>query len=91
MPTVLKVSRQGQLTLTRPVLAALGNPRFLEAEVQPDRTLLLRPALKMTLDEAEEAFAEHGITKEVLVEALRILKRREKAARAAEPGRTEGG
>ncbi|MDL1950017.1 acetylglutamate kinase [Acidobacteria bacterium ACD] len=70
MPTVLKVARQGQLTLTRKVLAALGNPRFFEAEILPDRTLLLRPALKMTLDEAEEAFAEHGITKEVLVEAL---------------------
>lgn len=91
MPTLLKVSRQGQLTLTRPVLAALGNPRHLQAEVRPDRTLLLRPALKMTLDEAEAAFAGEGITKEVLVEALRILKRREKAAREAEAGRTEGG
>jgi hypothetical protein len=89
MPTVLKVSRQGQLTLTRPVLAALGNPRFFEAELRPDRTLLLRPALKMTLDEAAEAFGEHGITAEVLTEAFRILKRRAKAAQA-EPGRTEG-
>jgi hypothetical protein len=90
MPTVLKVSRQGQLTLTRPVLQALGNPRFFEAEVRPDRTLLLRPALKMTLEEAEAAFAEHGITKEVLAEAFRILARRRAAARQAEPGRTEG-
>lgn len=89
MPTVLKASRQGQLTLTREVLAALGNPRFFEAEVQPGRTLLLRPALKMTLDEAAEAFAEHGITAEVLTEAFRVLKRRKKAAQA-EPGRTEG-
>jgi hypothetical protein len=89
MPTLLKVSRQGQLTLTRKVLQALGNPRHLQAELRPDGTLLLRPALKMTLDEA--AFVAEGITKEVLVEALRILKRREKAAREAEPGRTEGG
>jgi hypothetical protein len=91
MPTLLKVSRQGQLTLTRPVLQALGNPRHFQAEVQPDRTLLLRPALKMTLGEAEAAFAAEGITKEVLIEALRILKRRRAAAREAEPGRTEGG
>ncbi|WP_439579477.1 hypothetical protein [Elioraea sp.] len=90
MPTVLKVSRQGQLTLTRPVLQALGNPRFFQAEIQPDRTLLLRPALKMTLDEAAAAFAEHGITSEVLTEAFRILKRRKMAAGEAEPGRTEG-
>ncbi len=91
MPTLLKVSPQGQLTLTRPVLQALGNPRHLQAELRPDRTLLLRPALKMTLDEAEHAFAAEGITKEVLMEAFRILKRREKAAREAEAGRTEGG
>jgi hypothetical protein len=43
----------------------------------------------MTPDEA--AFAAEGITKEVLVEALRILERREKAARQAEAGRTGGG
>ena len=91
MPTLLKVSRQGQLTLTRPVLQALGNPRHFQAEVQPGRTLLLRPALKMTLDEAADAFAGEGITAEVLTEALRILKRRKAAAREAEPGRTEGG
>ncbi|TQF76844.1 hypothetical protein FK498_15635 [Elioraea sp. Yellowstone] len=90
MRTLLKVSPQGQLTLTRPVLQALGNPRHLQAEVRPDRTLLLRPALKMTLDEAAEAFAAEGITREVLTEAFRILKRREKATGAPEPGRTEG-
>jgi hypothetical protein len=71
------------------VLQALGNPRHLQAEVQPGRTLLLRPAPNMTLDEA--AFAAEGITREVLAEALRILERREKAAREAEPGRTGGG
>lgn len=91
MPTVLKLSRQRQLTLTRAVVEALGSPRFLEAEVQPDRTLLLRPALRMTLAEAEEAFGAHGITKEVLVEALRTVERRKKAARAQEPGCTGGG
>lgn len=90
MPTVLKLSRQGQLTLPRRVREALGHPRFLEAELRPDGTLLLQPALKMTLDEATEAFAEHGITKEVLVEALRLVRRRERAAREAGPGRTGG-
>jgi hypothetical protein len=90
MRTLLKVSRQGRLTLTRPVLQALGNPRHLQAEVRPDRTLLLRPALKMTQAEAAAAFAAEGITAEVLTEALRILKRREKAAREAEPWRTGG-
>lgn len=91
MPTLLKVPRQGQLPPARPVLQALGNSRHLQAEVRPDRTLLPRPALKMTLDKAAAAFAAEGITAEVLTEALRILKRRAKAAREAEPGRTEGG
>jgi hypothetical protein len=90
MPTVLKLSPQRQLTLNREIVRALGNPRFFEAELRPDGTLLLRPALKMTLDEAAEAFAEHGITAEVLTEAFRVLQRRKKAAQAA-PGRTEGG
>lgn len=91
MPTVLKLSRQRQLTLTRAIIEALGHPRFFEAQLRPDRTLVLRPALKMTLAEAEEVYREHGITKEVLVEALRIVQRREKAAGGTAGGRTGGG
>jgi len=39
--------------------------------------------LGVTPEQAEEAFAAEGITKEVLVEALRIVKRRRAAARQA--------
>lgn len=91
MPTVLKLSRQRQLTLNRAIVAALGNPRFLEARLNPDRSLTLIPADRLDLrEEVPKVYREAGITKDVLVEALRIVQRREKA-RAAGSGRTEGG
>ena len=74
---LLKVSPQGQVTLRRDVLAALRNPRTLEAWVEKG-TLMLRPALSASLAEAEAIFAKQGITRDVLVEALRIVQRREK-------------
>ncbi|WP_246514084.1 hypothetical protein [Neoroseomonas soli] len=73
---VLKVSSQGQVTLRRAMRAALGNPRHLEAWME-NGTLLLRPAVSATLAEAEMMFGKQGITRDVLVEALRILKRRQ--------------
>lgn len=78
MPTVLKLSRQRQLTLTRAIVEALGNPRYLEAKLGADRSLMLIPADMATLDEATEAYGRHGITREVLTEALRIVRRRER-------------
>ncbi|WP_198369588.1 hypothetical protein [Roseomonas rosulenta] len=74
---ILKVSPQGQVTLRRDVLAALRNPRMLEAWVEKG-TLMLRPALSGSLAEAEAIFAKQGITRDVLVEALRIVQRRDK-------------
>ncbi|WP_282615012.1 hypothetical protein [Roseomonas gilardii] len=40
---------------------------------------MLRPALSATLEEAEALFGEQGITRDVLVEALRLVRRRETA------------
>ncbi|WP_019014535.1 hypothetical protein [Elioraea tepidiphila] len=91
MPTVLKLSRQRQLTLNRAIVAAMGNPRFLEARLNPDRSLTLIPADRLDLrEEVPKVYREAGITKDVLIEALRIVQRREKA-RAAGAGRTEDG
>jgi hypothetical protein len=73
---ILKVSPQGQVTLRRDVLEALNRPRHLEAWIEKG-TLMLRPAVSATLAEAEEMFAEQGITRDVLVEALRIVKKRQ--------------
>jgi hypothetical protein len=75
--SILKVSPQGQVTLRKDVMAALRHPRSLEAWVE-DGTLMLRPAMSATLDEAEAIFAKQGITRDVLVEALRIVKSRQK-------------
>lgn len=81
---VLKVSSQRQLTLSKALLGQLGNPRYLEAEVV-DGALVLRPALKATLAEAELLYGRHGITQDVLMAALRIVERRKaKAAQDAE-------
>jgi hypothetical protein len=72
MTMVLKLSSQGQLTLPRKVVEEMGSPSYFEA-VLVNRELVLRPGLRMTLAEAEEAFRKHGITREVLKEALRIV------------------
>lgn len=75
---LLKVSPQGQVTLRRGVREALGNPRHLECWMEGG-VLMLRPALSATLEEAEALFGEQGITRDVLVEALRLVRRRETA------------
>jgi hypothetical protein len=72
---ILKVSSQGQVTLRREVMRALKQPRHLEAWVE-DGTLMLRPAASATLAEAEAMFGRQGITRDVLVEALRIVRKR---------------
>ena len=72
---ILKVSPQGQVTLRKDVMAALRHPRSLEAWVE-NGTLMLRPAFSGSLAEAEAIFAKQGITRDVLVEALRIVKKR---------------
>jgi hypothetical protein len=73
---ILKVSSQGQVTLRRHVREALRHPRHLEAWIE-NGTLMLRPAVSATLDQAEAMFGKQGITREVLMEALRIVKRRQ--------------
>jgi hypothetical protein len=75
MRAILKLSSQRQLTLTKGLVEAMGQPSYFEAELV-NRDLVLRPALKETLAEAEERFAKHGITRDVLAEALRIVERR---------------
>lgn len=75
MRAILKLSSQRQLTLTKGLVEAMGQPSYFEAELV-NRELVLRPALKATLEEAEQRYAQHGITKDVLAEALRIVERR---------------
>ena len=75
---LLKVSPQGQVTLRRATREALKHPRHLEAWIE-NGTLMLRPAVSATLAEAEAMFGKQGITRDVLVEALRIVKRRRSA------------
>jgi hypothetical protein len=77
---ILKVSPQGQVTLRREVLEALKRPRHLEAWIE-NGTLMLRPAVSVTLAEAEVMFGKQGITRDVLVEALRIVQRRQRPGR----------
>jgi hypothetical protein len=76
MAIVLKLSSQGQLTLPKALVAMMGSSSYFEAELVKDE-LVLRPGLKMTLAEAEEAFRAHGITRAVLREALRIVAARD--------------
>jgi hypothetical protein len=73
---VLKLSPNRQLTLTKAIVEAMGSPSYFEAELVK-RELILRPGLKLTLDEADLRFGKHGITREVLTEALRIVAKRE--------------
>lgn len=79
MAVLLKLSSQRQLTLPKTLVERMGSPSYFEALLVKGE-LILRPGLKMTLAEAEEAYGRHGITQEVLREALRIV-----------AGRKEGG
>ena len=74
-PMLLPVSRQGQVTLRRAVRKALGDPRHLEGRLE-NGALVLRPAIAATPAEAELLFGKQGTTREVLVEALRIVRHR---------------
>jgi hypothetical protein len=74
-PVLLKVSSQGQVTLRRAMRAALKNPRHFEAWIE-NGTLMLRPALAASPAEAEALFNIQAITREVLVEALRVVRER---------------
>jgi hypothetical protein len=74
---ILKVSPQGQVTLRRDVRKALGEPRHLEAWIE-NGTLMLRPAIKASLDEAVRLFGKQDITRDVMVEALRMVRARKR-------------
>ena len=77
MPRVLKVSPQRQVTLPKDVWEAIGKPSYVEAEVVKG-DLVIRSSEYKTLEEAEHAWGKHGITRAVLVEALKIVEGREK-------------
>jgi hypothetical protein len=84
----LRVSPQGQVTLRQAVLEALEFPKRLECWVEKG-TLMLRPLFAETLDEAEAYCRKHGITRDMIYEAVRIQMRKEaEAKRAAEAGTT---
>lgn len=81
MRVLLKISPQSQITLRKDLRAALGPCSHVEVEVEAVKgRLILRPAAGLTLDEAREAYGKHGITVEVLKEALTIVKRRQGGA-----------
>jgi hypothetical protein len=67
------MSSQRQVTLPKALVEIMGSPSYFEA-VLVNKELQLRPGLKMTLAEAEDAFGKHGLTREVLQEALRIVR-----------------
>ena len=71
---VFKVSPQRQVTLSKAVLAAMGDPRLLAAELKGE-VLTLRPAHPLEA-EMQRQLAENGLTQDVLVEALRVIERR---------------
>lgn len=79
MTWILKLSSQRQLTLPKLLVEAMGSPSYMEA-VLVNRELVLRKGLKMTLAEAEVEFGRHGLTREVLQEALRIAAERKAQA-----------
>jgi hypothetical protein len=81
MPILLKVSSQRQVTLPKHLYELIGSPSYFEAELV-NKELVLRAGLMMTLAEAEESYGKHGITRDVLKEALKIVARRE----SGEPG-----
>lgn len=64
-PKLLKISPQRQMTLTRAIRPAMGQPSHTLADfVKPN--LVLKPAEAMTLAEPERRYARHGITAEIL-------------------------
>jgi hypothetical protein len=87
MALLMKLSSQRQLTLPKVVWQAMGSPLWFEAQLVR-RDLVLRHAEKMTLEQAERVYGRHGITQDVMAEALKIVAAREKeAARdVAKPG-----
>lgn len=83
MAVILKISSQRQVTLPKSLVEAMRQPSYFEARLV-NGELVLRPGMKATLAEAEAAFGKHGITQEVLREALRIVAEREKGSAGAE-------
>ena len=74
-PVLMKVSSQGQVTIRRAMRAALNHPGHFAAWIE-NGTIILRPAMAASPAEAELLFGRHAITREVLVEALRIVRDR---------------
>ncbi len=85
MTMMLKLSPQRQLTLPKTVVELMGSPSYFEAVIV-NGDLVLRPGLKLTLAEAEEALRKHSITRDVLKEALRIVERKQAAPGSGHDG-----
>ncbi len=56
---------------------AMAHPEHLEAVLEAPNRLVLQTCLRMTVQEAALRFGRHGITQEVLVEALRLVQARQ--------------
>ncbi len=75
LPRVPKVSPRRQVTLPEDVHQYIGRISYIEvATVKGD--LMLRRADSMSLEEIERAWGKHGIGRDVLVQALRIVNRK---------------
>lgn len=77
MAAMLKISSQRQVTLPKALFESMRKPSYFEARLV-NGELVLRPGLMVTLEEAEAPYGKHGITRDVLREALRIVGEREK-------------
>lgn len=75
MKVLLKVSPQNQITLRKDLRSVLGSCSHVEVEAVKDH-LILRPAVAMSVERAQEIYGRHGFTAEVLKEALAIVRRR---------------
>ncbi len=76
MKVLLKISPQNQITLRRDLRAMLGPCSYVEVEPVKGG-LMMRGAVAMTLEEAQQVYGRHGFTVEVLREALSIVQRRQ--------------
>lgn len=75
---LLKISPQNQISLNKRMREELGSPSHIEVEVV-NGNLVVRPAHKLTLEEAERRYRRHGITAEVLEQAFRLVRARQAA------------
>lgn len=78
---ILKMSSQGQVTLSKALRQRLGNPTHFEAQEEGDKhrqRLVLRPAVRTALAIAswEQMFEGAAVSREDVVEAMIVVGRR---------------